>query len=128
MVANMRTLRAGTHVHITQNPLPEQVAGYNVIRLSHLGINNLPKPAVASLAEFFGDVPELLGSIVQDLSAKSASGPHGTCASSSQNNSKSNGDGSAMGDNPLRLNPAALINPAQAQGLRYPVRTAARRF
>lgn len=99
----VRTLRAGTHLHITQSPLPEQAAGYNVIRVSHLGINNLPKPAVASLAELFGDVPELLGSILQDLSAKSASSPHGACASSSQNNS-------------INFNPASLITQAQTLG------------
>ncbi len=79
----VRTLRAGTHVHITQSPLPDLRdaqgharvhPGFNVIRVAHLGFNNLPKPAVASLAELFGDVPELLGSILQGLQAQATAG------------------------------------------------------
>ena len=136
----VRTLRAGTQVHITQSPLPDLLdaqgharahPGFNVIRVSHLGINNLPKPAVASLAELFGDVPELLGNILQGLQAqahtqdsgsqgtgsqaKSASSPHKTCASRSQNNS-------------IHFNPASLITQAQALGAVTPPTPPAIRF
>ena len=133
----VRTLRAGTSVHITQSPLPDlrdaqghtqSHPGFNVIRVTHLGLNNLPKPAVASLAELFGDVPELLGSVLQglqaqadspgsDSQAKSASSPGGTCANSSQNHSNSNSSRTTgLGDSAMRLNPASLITQAQALG------------
>jgi len=57
-----------------------------VLRVASLGINNLPKPTQQSLAELFGALPELLQEILQELldqnlSAKSASSPHGACAS-----------------------------------------------
>jgi hypothetical protein len=84
----VRTLRAGTSLHLTQSPLPDLPAdvmdkqghapehpvrhpGFHVIRVAHLGINNLPKPATASLAELFGHVPELLGEVLQSLQAPS---------------------------------------------------------
>jgi uncharacterized protein involved in type VI secretion and phage assembly len=56
----VRTLRAGTRLSLTQAPLPElndpKHPGLNVLSVSHLGLNNLPKPAVEGLAELLGEL------------------------------------------------------------------------
>jgi type VI secretion system secreted protein VgrG len=94
--STVRTLRPGTQFTLTQGPLKNQPSAYTVLRVASLGINNLPKPAQQSLDELFGALPELLQASLQELleppkpqqslgaklDAKSASSPHGTCASS----------------------------------------------
>jgi uncharacterized protein involved in type VI secretion and phage assembly len=123
----VRTLRAGTSLHITQSPLPEIQTeaqteihteapapthpGYNVIRVAHLGINNLPKPATDSLAELFGDVPELLGEVLQSLQAQTQSKTQGKTHSDTPLHTQRDVNGQAL---PLR--PDALIQTAQELG------------
>jgi type VI secretion system secreted protein VgrG len=93
--STVRTLRPGTQFTLTQGPLKTQPSAYTLLRVASLGINNLPKPAQQSVAELFGALPELLQASLQELlepqaaatgklDAKSASSPHGTCASSYQ--------------------------------------------
>jgi type VI secretion system secreted protein VgrG len=97
----VRTLRAGTRFTPSRAPLPELnepgYPGLKILSVSHLGLKNLPKPAVQGLAELLDEVPELLSGLLQQLQAppassdsstaslfqeKSASSPRTTCASS----------------------------------------------
>lgn len=60
--STVRTLRAGTRVDVTGAPL-QKLGGkgaFTVLRVSSVGINNLPPPAQDALAELFGSIPELL--------------------------------------------------------------------
>lgn len=58
----VRTLRAGTRMDVTGAPLQQLGAAgaFTILRVSSVGINNLPPPARDALAELFGPLPELL--------------------------------------------------------------------
>ncbi|WP_371860196.1 type VI secretion system Vgr family protein [Pseudoduganella plicata] len=61
--STVRTLAAGTRIDVTQGPLAafgDEAAAYTVLRVTSVGVNNLPSPAVQALAELFGPIPELL--------------------------------------------------------------------
>lgn len=62
--STVRTLAAGRRVNVTQGPLAsvdgDAVPAYTVLRVSSVGVNNLPSPAQHGLAELFGPIPELL--------------------------------------------------------------------
>ena len=62
--STVRTLAAGRRVNVTQGPLASaegaSVPAYTVLRVSSVGVNNLPSPAQHGLAELFGPIPELL--------------------------------------------------------------------
>ncbi len=60
--STVRTLRAGTRLDVTGAPLQKLGAAgaFTVLRVSSVGINNLPPPARDALAELFGPIPELL--------------------------------------------------------------------
>ena len=60
--STVRTLRAGTRMNVTGAPLRQLGAAgaFTVLRVSSVGINNLPPPAREALAELFGPIPELL--------------------------------------------------------------------
>lgn len=60
--STVRTLRPGTRLTITGAPLQELVEspGFTVLRVTSMGVNNLPPPAQHALAELFGSIPELL--------------------------------------------------------------------
>lgn len=60
--STVRTLRAGTRMNVSGAPLQKlgRVAGFTVLRVSSVGINNMPPPAQDALAELFGPIPELL--------------------------------------------------------------------
>ncbi|NMM08662.1 MAG: type VI secretion system tip protein VgrG [Polaromonas sp.] len=97
--STVRTLRAGTRFTLTQAPLPAlndpHFPGFNVLAVSHLGLNNLPKPAVEGLAELLGDVPELLSGLLRELQC-----PQGIAPASAT----------------MLLDTAALVAQAQALG------------
>ncbi|MDY0977925.1 type VI secretion system Vgr family protein [Massilia sp. CFBP9012] len=60
--STVRTLRAGTRMDVTGAPLQQigTAGAFTVLRVSSVGINNLPPPARDALAELFGPLPELL--------------------------------------------------------------------
>ncbi|WP_254442343.1 type VI secretion system Vgr family protein [Duganella vulcania] len=62
--STVRTLAAGRRVNVTQGPLAsaegDAVPAYTVLRVTSVGVNNLPSPAQHGLAELFGPIPELL--------------------------------------------------------------------
>jgi Rhs element Vgr protein len=60
--SSVRTLRAGTRLTITDAPLQQlgDAAVFTVLRVTSVGVNNLPPPAQHALAELFGPIPELL--------------------------------------------------------------------
>ncbi len=67
--STVRTLAAGTRIAVTQGPLSfadGQMPAYTVLRVTSVGVNNLPTPAVAALAELFGPIPELLEEVLHD--------------------------------------------------------------
>jgi uncharacterized protein involved in type VI secretion and phage assembly len=103
--STVRTLHAGTRFTVSQAPLPElqdpSHPGFCVLRVWHLGLNNLPKPATQGLAELLGDVPDLLTGLLQELHA-------GQTQAHAQNPFGS--DASAP------LDTTALITQAQALG------------
>jgi len=139
--STVRSLHAGTRLHLSQTPLPElqnpNHPGFAVLKVWHLGLNNLPKPAVEGLAELLGDVPLLLTDLLQELhaasawqdnlQAKSASSPEDTCASSYPINSNSSltaagmtagatAVGTTASDAAVPLDTTALLTQAQALG------------
>jgi Rhs element Vgr protein len=65
--STVRTLRAGTRMDVTGAPLQTLGAAgaFTVLRVSSVGINNLPPPARDALAELFGPLPELLEQAVR---------------------------------------------------------------
>jgi len=85
----------------------------------HLGLNNLPKPALEGLSELLGDVPKLLTGLLLELhtqsefQVKSASSPEDTRASSYLSNSNS----SLTSGTAVSLGTSALL--AQTQTLGY---------
>jgi type VI secretion system secreted protein VgrG len=66
--STVRTLRAGTRLTLLDTPLQSLGAApaFVVLRVTSVGVNNLPSPAVQALAELFGPIPELLQEIVRD--------------------------------------------------------------
>ncbi len=66
--STLRTLRAGTGLTILDAPLQQlgDAAAFAVLRVTSIGVNNLPTPAQQALAELFGPIPELLQEIVHD--------------------------------------------------------------
>jgi type VI secretion system secreted protein VgrG len=59
--STVRTLRAGTRLTVTDMPLANaREAGFTVLRVTSVGVNNMPPPAQHALAELFGPIPELL--------------------------------------------------------------------
>lgn len=69
--STVRTLRAGTRMDVTGAPLQKLGAAgaFTVLRVSSVGINNLPPPARDALAELFGPLPELLEQAVRVVPA-----------------------------------------------------------
>jgi type VI secretion system secreted protein VgrG len=65
--STLRTLRAGTRLTILGAPLQQlgDAPAFAVLRVSSVGVNNLPSPAQQALAELFGPIPELLQEIVR---------------------------------------------------------------
>jgi type VI secretion system secreted protein VgrG len=66
--STVRTLRAGTRLTITGAPLQQlgEAPAFGILRVTSVGVNNLPPPAQHALAELFGPIPELLQEIVHD--------------------------------------------------------------
>ncbi|MTV53347.1 type VI secretion system Vgr family protein, partial [Pseudoduganella buxea] len=65
--STVRTLAAGTRIDVTQGPLAmfgDAPASYTILRVTSVGVNNLPSPAVRALAELFGPIPELLEDVL----------------------------------------------------------------
>ena len=59
--STVRTLRAGTRLTVTGLPLKRsREAAFTLLRVTSVGVNNMPPPAVHALAELFGPIPELL--------------------------------------------------------------------
>jgi type VI secretion system secreted protein VgrG len=116
----VRSLRAGGHFSLTQAPLAvvndPQHAGLNVLAVSHLGINNLPKPAQQGIAELLGEVPQLLLGLLQGLHATQAISPIENSTSSYHNGSDHHGSGHLNPSGPLPLELGALLAQAQALG------------
>jgi type VI secretion system secreted protein VgrG len=65
--STVRTMRAGTRVTVLDVPLRQlgEAPAFTLIRVTSVGVNNLPSPAQQALAELFGPIPELLQDIVQ---------------------------------------------------------------
>ena len=66
--STVRTLRAGTRLTVTGTPLQQlgEAPAYTILRVTSVGVNNLPPPAQHALAELFGPIPELLEEVVRD--------------------------------------------------------------
>ena len=65
--STLRTLRAGTRLTVIDAPLQQlgEAPAFALLRVTSVGVNNLPSPAVQALAELFGPIPELLQDIVR---------------------------------------------------------------
>ncbi len=65
--STLRTLRAGTRLTIIDAPLQRlgEAPPFTVLRVTSVGVNNLPSPAQQALAELFGPIPELLNDIAR---------------------------------------------------------------
>ncbi|MBC7683953.1 MAG: type VI secretion system tip protein VgrG [Bdellovibrionales bacterium] len=65
--STLRTLRAGTRVTILDVPLKRlgETPAFTMLRVTSVGVNNLPAPAQQALAELFGPLPELLEETLQ---------------------------------------------------------------
>jgi Rhs element Vgr protein len=64
--STIRTLRAGTRMTVTGTPLQQlgDAPAFTVLRVTSVGVNNMPPPAQHALAELFGPIPELLEEVV----------------------------------------------------------------
>ena len=64
--SSLRTLRAGTRLTILDAPLEllGETPAFTMLRVTSVGVNNLPAPAQQALAELFGPLPELLEELV----------------------------------------------------------------
>lgn len=59
--STVRTLRAGTRLTVSDTPLAQyRDTAFTVLRVTSVGVNNMPPPAQHALAELFGPIPELL--------------------------------------------------------------------
>jgi Rhs element Vgr protein len=65
--STVRTLCAGTSMRVTGMPLASlgDAPAFTVLRVTSVGVNNLPPPATHALAELFGPIPELLGDMTR---------------------------------------------------------------
>lgn len=65
--STVRTLRAGTNLTVVGAPLKalSDTPAYTILRVTSVGVNNLPPVAQQALAELFGSIPELLQEIVR---------------------------------------------------------------
>ena len=65
--STLRTLRVGTRLTILDTPLKSlgAAAAFTLLRVTSVGVNNLPVPAQQALAELFGPIPELLQELVR---------------------------------------------------------------
>jgi type VI secretion system secreted protein VgrG len=66
--SSVRTLRAGTRLTVLGAPLERlgDAAGFTIVRVCSVGVNNLPAPAQQALSELFGTIPELLRETLRD--------------------------------------------------------------
>jgi type VI secretion system VgrG family protein len=66
--STVRTLRAGTRMRITDAPRQElgDAPAFTMLRVTSVGMNNLPPPAQHALAELFGPIPELLQECIRE--------------------------------------------------------------
>jgi type VI secretion system VgrG family protein len=66
--STLRTLRAGTRLTVTGAPLARlgAAAAFTILRVTSVGVNNLPARARDALAELFGPIPELLEEALRD--------------------------------------------------------------
>lgn len=66
--STVRTLRAGTRMTLLDAPLKRlgDAPAFAILRVTSVGVNNLPAPARDALAALFGAIPELLHEIVGD--------------------------------------------------------------
>ncbi|QCP15014.1 type VI secretion system Vgr family protein [Pseudoduganella umbonata] len=67
--STVRTLCAGTRLTVTGAPLQRlgEAAGYTILRVVSVGVNNLPSKATEALAELFGPIPELLHDVLHEV-------------------------------------------------------------
>ncbi|HEX9173747.1 MAG TPA: type VI secretion system Vgr family protein, partial [Telluria sp.] len=65
--STVRTLRAGTRMTVLGAPLRllGGSAAFTIVRVTSVGVNNMPPPAQQALAELFGPIPELLQQIMR---------------------------------------------------------------
>ena len=64
--STVRTLRAGTRMRVSGMPRQERDSpAFTILRVTSIGLNNLPPPAQHALAELFGSIPELLQECVR---------------------------------------------------------------
>ena len=66
--STVRTMRAGTRLILRDAPLKRlgDAPAFALLRVTSVGVNNLPAPAQHALAELFGPIPELLQEVVRD--------------------------------------------------------------
>lgn len=66
--STVRTLRAGTRLTLLDAPLKRlgDTPAFVMLRVTSVGVNNLPARAQEALAELFGPIPELLEDVVRD--------------------------------------------------------------
>ncbi|WP_082577359.1 MULTISPECIES: type VI secretion system Vgr family protein [unclassified Massilia] len=66
--STLRTLRAGTRLTVIGAPVSAlgAAAPFTVLRVTSVGVNNLPTRAQDALAELFGPIPELLEDTMRD--------------------------------------------------------------
>ena len=66
--STVRTLRAGTRLNVTGAPLRRlrDGAAFTVVRVTSVGVNNMPPAAQQALDELFGSIPELLQESLPD--------------------------------------------------------------
>jgi type VI secretion system secreted protein VgrG len=69
--STVRTLSAGTRLNVTGMPRrdPGDTPAFTLVRVTSVGVNNLPAPARHALAELFGSIPELLRDTVAEHAA-----------------------------------------------------------
>ena len=66
--STVRTLRAGTRLTVTGAPRGDlgESSAFTILRVTSIGVNNLPTKAQHALAELFGPIPELLQELTLD--------------------------------------------------------------
>jgi Rhs element Vgr protein len=66
--STVRTLCAGSRLSVIGTPRsgPGAAPAFTVLRVTSIGVNNLPPPATHALAELFGPIPELLEEFTRD--------------------------------------------------------------
>ncbi|MFK3736613.1 type VI secretion system Vgr family protein [Massilia sp. TN1-12] len=68
--STVRTFAAGTRFAVTQGPLasahPDTPPAFTLLRVTSVGVNNLPVAAAHGLAELFGPIPELLDQVLRE--------------------------------------------------------------